>query len=96
MPRRDFYVLAYDVVSDRRRAKIVRWLERYGERVQYSVFEMYLTEEEWQALRKALERLMNTEEDSIRVYRLCAVCRTRIINLGKGDTLPPPGPVMVV
>jgi len=96
MAHRDFYVIAYDVVDDRRRNKIARWLERYGERVQYSVFEMYLTDEEWKRLKKGLERHLDPEEDSVRVYRLCAVCRTRIIHLGQGETLPPPGPVIVI
>ena len=96
MAQRDFYVIAYDVVDDRRRNKIARWLERYGERVQYSVFEMYLTAKEWERLQKGLLRHLNAEEDSIRVYRLCAVCRGRIIHLGQGETLPPPGPVVVI
>ena len=94
--RREFYVVAYDVVHDRRRLKVARLLERYGERVQYSVFEMYLTTEEWARLRRHLERLLNPKEDSVRVYRLCAVCRQRVVILGQGERLPPPGPVLVV
>ena len=96
MAQRSFYVIAYDVVNDRRRLKIARLLERYGERVQYSVFEMYLSDQEWQQVQKNLQRLLNTQEDSVRVYRLCAVCRTRIVHLGVGETLPPPGPVVIV
>ena len=96
MAQRSFYVIAYDVVNDRRRLKIARLLERYGERVQYSVFEMYLSDQEWQQVQKNLQRLLNTQEDSVRVYRLCAVCRTRIVHLGVGEALPPPGPVVIV
>lgn len=36
---RTFYVLAYDLSDDRRRAKIARLMESMGERVQGSVFE---------------------------------------------------------
>jgi len=96
MPARDFYVIVYDIVNDRRRNKVARWLERHGERVQYSVFEMYLTPEEWQRLWKHLARLIEPEEDSIRAYRLCAMCRQRIVHLGQGEPTPPPAAVMVL
>ncbi len=96
MPSRAFYVIAYDIPNDRRRLKIARLLERYGERVQYSVFEMWLTAEEWSRLQKQMERLMDVTEDQVRVYRLCAVCRGRIVMLGQGEVLPPPGPVVVI
>ncbi len=96
MPSRSYYVIAYDIPSDRRRVKLARLLERYGERVQYSLFEMWLTAEEWARLHKRIERLIKAEEDQVRVYRLCAVCRERIVHLGEGETLPPPGPVVVV
>ncbi len=95
MPRA-FYVITYDIPNDRRRVKIARWLERYGERVQYSVFEMWLTEKEWKRLWQHLNRLINPQEDSVRVYYLCAVCRQRITHLGQGDTTPPPAVVVIV
>ncbi len=96
MPTRTFHVIAYDIPNDRRRLKVARLLERYGERVQYSVFEMWLTAEEWDQLQKQLQRLISEKDDQIRIYRLCAACRERIITLGQGDPLPPPGTVIVV
>lgn len=96
MARRDFYVIVYDIVQDRRRNKVARWLERHGERVQYSVFEMYLTEKEWARLWQQLGRLINPEEDRVRAYRLCAVCRQRIAHLGQGEPTPPPAAMLVV
>jgi len=96
MPDRAFYVLTYDIANDRRRLKIARLLERYGERVQYSVFEMWLTPEEWQKIHRQLQRLLEESEDSLRVYRLCAACRQRILTLGQGETLEAPGIVVVV
>lgn len=32
------YLVAYDIVDDRRRTKIAKVLESYGDRIQYSVF----------------------------------------------------------
>ncbi len=93
--RRTFYVIAYDVPSNRRRLRIARLLEGYGERVQYSVFEMWLTGEEWRRLRRQLQALLNGKEDQVRVYRLCRACVEQFEVLGKGEQPSPPGPVVV-
>lgn len=96
MARRDFYVVAYDIPDDGRRLKVARLLERYGERVQYSVFEMHLTREEWDRLWRALTHLLVEQEDHLRVYRLCLACREAIGIWGQGEPTPPPGPVLVI
>jgi len=95
MPR-TFYVITYDIPGNRRRLKMARLLERYGERVQYSVFEMWLTADEWKRLSKQIERLIAPQEDQVRVYRLCAACRERIVSFGESEPLPRPGPVVVI
>jgi len=38
------FFIVYDFEKDKRRAKCVKILEKYGIRVQYSIFEFYLTE----------------------------------------------------
>ena len=54
MDERDFYILAYDIGNDRRRAKIARLMESMGARVQGSVFEAYLKPDELESmLRRA-------------------------------------------
>lgn len=55
---RTFYLISYDIPNDKRRTKIMHLLEGYGERVQYSVFEVWLTESELEKLRQQLERAM--------------------------------------
>jgi CRISPR-associated endonuclease Cas2 len=40
---REHFFIVYDFESNGRRAKFVRILEKYGVRVQYSIFEFYLT-----------------------------------------------------
>ena len=37
--RKALVVVAYDIVSDKRRNKMVKFLEQYGKRINYSVFE---------------------------------------------------------
>jgi len=92
---RVFYVLAYDMTDDRRRAKIARLMESLGLRVQGSVFEAYLTKSELEKLLKRAVKLMKAEEDSLRIYMLCAACREKVRTEGRGQVTPPPGVIIV-
>lgn len=64
-----YVVVAYDIENDRRRTRVARILEGYGERVQYSVFECELKEPQLQRLVRSLERVIRPG-DAIRVYRM--------------------------
>jgi len=79
-----FYIISYDIPNDKTRQKIAKILLDFGSRVQYSVFEAILTKELLEKLVKRLEKVINVEEDSIRVYRLCAECKKAIKILGCG------------
>ncbi len=91
MQRPEFYVIVYDIEKDRRRAKVAKLLEQVGERVQYSVFELWLTQEELHSLTRRLEQHVVPDEDSVRIYYLCGSCREKIRNLGKAVVAAPPG-----
>jgi CRISPR-associated protein Cas2 len=66
-----FVVICYDVFDNRRRSRIAKKLEGYGERVQDSVFECWLEPARLNRLKAALEKLMDCDVDRIRYYRLC-------------------------
>lgn len=91
----DFYLVTYDVPDDRRRQMIARCLESIGERVHYSVFEAYLNPKEMQKLLKRMEKIMVMEEDSLRIYLLCAGCRPKVRTLGIGKVTEPPQVIIV-
>lgn len=105
---RSFYLISYDIPNDKRRTKIMHLLEGYGERVQYSVFEVWLTELELEKLRQQLKQTMGLAGPgkeragakpaaegealgSVRIYTLCAACRTRQEVLGTGIATAEPG-----
>ena len=77
-----FLVVSYDIPSNRRRLKVMKTLEGFGTRVQYSVFECSLKPREIDDLRKRLQKLLVEEEDSIRFYFLGAEDVKRILRLG--------------
>ncbi len=81
------YVISYDIPDDRRRAKLAKLLLDFGERVQYSVFEAVLDQKLFDKLLQRVNSVINDEEDSVRIYPMCATCETGIMILGKGQVL---------
>ena len=80
-----FYVVSYDIPDDPRRTKIAKILEDFGDRVQYSVFECLLDKELLEKMIDRLEKVVQEEEDSIRVYALCGNCEKGIKVIGQGE-----------
>ena len=76
------YVIAYDIPNDRRRTKVHKALCGFGEWTQYSLFECFLSAKELVQLRAKLDDLLDPDEDSVRLYPLCEVCRERVETVG--------------
>ncbi len=76
-----YVIVAYDIEDNRRRTKIARFLEGFGERVQYSVFECDLEERHLRRMVTGLQAMMQPG-DAIRIYRLDRRSEAEIIVLG--------------
>ncbi|HEX3555838.1 MAG TPA: CRISPR-associated endonuclease Cas2 [Thermoanaerobaculia bacterium] len=87
-------VVSYDVVDDRRRTRLAHALKDFGQRVQYSVFECLLDAEALEKLRKRVEKLIDPQEDGVRLYRLCRECQSQLTIVGIGK--PPSDPDVYV
>lgn len=83
---RTFYVVAYDIPTDRTRAKVHKLLCGFGQWTQYSLFELFLNDKELILLQNRLEKLINPETDSLRFYPLCVGCLKQVETVGS----PPP------
>jgi CRISPR-associated protein Cas2 len=83
---RMLWVVTYDIGDDRLRRQIEKQLGNVGERVQYSVFEAWLSERERTRLINQVnaQAPLEAESDSIRWYGLCAHCQRQVRFLGKG------------
>jgi CRISPR-associated protein Cas2 len=81
-----FLVVCYDIPSNRQRLKVMKTLEGFGTRVQYSVFECNLKPKEIDDLRRKLKKLI-VEEDSLRIYFLGAEDVKRIERMGDTRTV---------
>lgn len=74
-----FCVIAYDTPSAKRRRRIVKALEQYGKRINYSVYECMLTPSQEMTLLFELKSLVIKGKDQVAVYRICVNCFTKII-----------------
>ncbi len=63
-------LVAYDITEQRRLSKVAKACEDYGVRVQYSLFECRLDQEELSALWTRLLDLIDDGEDRIVAYQL--------------------------
>ncbi len=54
----------------------------YGQRVQYSVFEIEVDPAQWTRLKARLESIINPEVDSLRYYYLGANWQRRVEHVG--------------
>lgn len=78
------HVLAYDVTDDRRRTKLHTALKDFGTPVQRSVFEFDLPQQELEKMMDRVRKLIDENEDTVRLYRLCNSCLSETRILGEG------------
>lgn len=69
---RNLVLIIYDIVDNRRRTKLFKFLSGYLMPVQRSCFESYLTETQLDEIKLRIEYYINKEEDNIRIYELSA------------------------
>ena len=81
--RRHWVVVSYDIPDDKRRTKVMKIIEGYGRRAQYSVFECEVRPADLRQLRNRLRDVINEQQDDVRFYQLCEACLGKVTVLGK-------------
>jgi CRISPR-associated protein Cas2 len=85
MKKEMFLVVAYDIVSDKRRNKLIKLLKDYnGQRVNFSVFECRITKKSFISLQTKIKEMINKKEDCVLFYDLCLTCEQKRRSLGLG------------
>jgi CRISPR-associated protein Cas2 len=80
-----FYLVSYDISDNKRRRKVAEILLDYGDRVQYSVFECILDKKLLDKMIGSIYKTVSEDEDSVRIYTLCAGCVKDIAVIGYGE-----------
>ncbi len=82
-----FVLITYDVNTEdaagrKRLRRVARQCEKYGKRVQCSVFECVLDPAQTKQLQFALKEIIEDDKDSLRFYYLGDRYKTRIEHFG--------------
>lgn len=93
-------VVAYDVdtttqAGEKRLRKVAQLCERYGSRVQKSVFEVLLTPAQLVELKSRLTKIIDVKSDSIRIYRIGSTYQNKIEVLGKSTRVEIGEPILI-
>jgi CRISPR-associated protein Cas2 len=75
--------------------RVARTCQNYGQRVQYSVFEIEVDPAQWASLRAHLESQIDPTQDSLRYYFLGANWRRRVEHVGAKPATDFHGPLIV-
>lgn len=93
-------VVAYDVDTNdsagaQRLRKVARLCERYGIRVQNSVFEVLPDPAQLVALKAGLKKIICKDTDSVRLYRLGNTYQNRIEVIGRSGPIETGEPLLL-
>jgi CRISPR-associated protein Cas2 len=80
-----YVLVSYDIVDDRIRNQVMKFLKNFGERIQLSVFECDLQEEMYRRMKHGLEQIIDGNKDRVRYYRLCKGCVAKVAISGWGE-----------
>ncbi len=83
-------LVVYDIPDDKRRTKLSKFLEGYGERVQWSVFECFLSLEDMRELYDNVKKRVEPQEDNVRFYWVSKEAVSRILTIGSVSPQAPP------
>jgi CRISPR-associated protein Cas2 len=84
-----------DDSGPRRLRRVAKACQDFGQRVQYSVFEIEVDPAQWVALKAQLEAVINREMDSLRYYYLGTNWQRRVEHVGAKRAVDFGGPLIV-
>ncbi len=89
------YLIAYDIADPRRLQRVIKLMEGYGTRLQYSVFLCDLSRAELVAWRLGLDKLIELAEDSVIRIDLGVPNDDAVEVIGVHRRFPHRGPMIV-
>jgi len=92
-------LVSYDVSTReeggaRRLRRVARACQDYGQRVQYSVFEIEVDPAQWTTLKQKLLNSVDLDQDSLRFYYLGRNWQSRVEHVGAKAALDLNGPLV--
>ena len=94
-------LITYDVktsskTGNKRLRQVAKICTNYGQRVQNSVFELNIYPSDLVKIKSQLKKVIDLEEDSIRIYNLGKNWERRVESLGKDETYNPEKDLLII
>lgn len=89
------YLIAYDICEPGRLRRVIKVMESFGERLQYSVFLCDLSGQELLAWKTRILGVVKLQEDSVVVINLGLPGSRPLETIGTPRRFPNQGPVIV-
>lgn len=98
--KRTDYLVCYDVNTEtregrRRLRQVAKTCEDYGQRVQFSVFEVSVTAVLFHKMRTKLLDIIDPDQDSLRIYRMVSPRQVGLETYGRDGYIDFSGPQIV-
>lgn len=92
-------LVTYDVKTSsengsKRLRKVAKICQNYGQRVQNSVFECIVDATQYTSLKIELQKVIDTDLDSLRFYQLGNNYKAKIEHIGTKDSIDLEGPLI--
>ena len=91
-----YLLITYDIADRKRLYRVARLMERYGLRVQKSVFECRIDPAQLKHLLGEVKPLLKIKEDRIHIYRICESCQPKFRGFGGHPDLSAEERVLVI
>jgi CRISPR-associated protein Cas2 len=93
-------LVTYDVNTETsvgrcRLRRVAKTCEKFGQRVQNSVFECLVAPDQWVKLKQKLTDIFDPAEDSLRFYFLGSNWHRRVEHLGAKQSIDPEGTIIL-
>ena len=93
-------LVTYDVNTleeggKKRLRRVAKACEDFGQRVQFSVFEIEVDPAQWAKLKVRLEAIIQPEHDSLRYYYLGSNWKRKVEHVGAKPALDLNGPLII-
>ena len=79
------YLVTYDISEDRKRNKVIKLLNEYGKRIQFSCFEIEIHSKKLSYLVSKLQELIDNETDRLFIFPISEYATPFIKKLGKTE-----------
>lgn len=86
-------LIIYDIIDNKKRLKLAKFLQGYGVRVQKSAFEAKLTRKQYEKLLQKIPSYC-TDEDTVRVYKI--IGKSQVTAFGINEIRPEDDDVILI